>query len=69
MAASSPLLLDDILRGQALHESQPPLIAYPKDGTVADFELFTARDLDLLVGRAAKYYHALGLDSVRVECY
>ena len=59
-----PLLLDQILSGQARRETQVPLIAYPRGDTVADFELLTARDLDMLVDRATKYYSAYNIDSV-----
>jgi len=61
-----PLLLDKILSGQAQREAQVPLIAYPRGDTVADFELLTAHDLDILVDRAAKYYSAYEVDPVRL---
>ena len=57
-----PLLFDHILKVQYYNES--PLIAYPRKGTNADFEYFTACDLDVLVERAAKYYQKSGLDPV-----
>lgn len=66
MASSdSPLLLDEILSKQAKNGVQVPLIGYPKDGTIADFEVFTARDLNLLVERAAKHYSTFNIDPVR----
>jgi len=57
-----PTLLNDVLKIRL--SSTEPLLAYPRQGSVADFELLTARDLDLLVERAAKYYSRLGLDAV-----
>lgn len=61
-----PLLLDDVLCIGAQNNIQPPLIGYPKDGTVADFELFTAKDLHILVERTAKHYAELKIDPVRL---
>ena len=58
-----PLLFDHILKVQ--YDNPKPLIAYPRSGTSADFEFFTARELDVLVERAAKYYRKSGLDPVR----
>jgi hypothetical protein len=38
------------------------LIGFPRDQSVADFELFTGSDLNILVNRAVKYYYnELGL--------
>lgn len=48
-----PILLDHILKTQ---NKDVPLIAYPRGRSTADFELHTARELDLFVDRAAKYY-------------
>jgi hypothetical protein len=33
------------------------LIGFPRDQSVADFELFTGSDLNILVNRAVKYYY------------
>ncbi|KAK4964061.1 hypothetical protein LTR66_012495 [Elasticomyces elasticus] len=60
-----PLILDDLLRIRASDEEQVPVLACPHEGTRADFELFTARDLDLFVDRAAKGYLAIGLTPAR----
>jgi hypothetical protein len=61
-----PLLFDHILKVQ--YDNPKPLIAYPRKGTNADFEPFTARELDVMVERAAKYYQKTGLDPVSPHC-
>ena len=58
--STRPILLDHILKTQ----DERPLVAYPRGRSVADFERFTSRDLDVLVERACKHYHGLGLDPV-----
>jgi hypothetical protein len=55
----SPLILDDIVKILACKDEQVPLIGYPKDDSAMDFELYTARHLNLLIERAAKYYQRL----------
>lgn len=53
VSSSTPTLLDHILKSQ---NKDVPLIGYPRGRSTADFELFTARELDLFVDRAVKYY-------------
>jgi len=54
-AAESIVFFDRIL--EVADYQEKPLLAFPREHTVADFELFTAKDLNLLVNRAAKHYH------------
>lgn len=63
-AQPQPSLLDDVLCIGAQNKVQVPLIGYPRDDTVADFELFTAKDLHILVERAAKHYALLDIEPV-----
>jgi len=56
-----PIVFFDRILEVAEYQDKP-LLAFPCEHTVADFELFTGRDLNLLVNRAAKhYYHELAL--------
>jgi len=61
-----PLLFDHVIRSENCVNTLP-LLAYPREGTVADFEYFTAHDLDLLVDRAAQHYLGLKLDPVSLR--
>lgn len=54
-AAEPIVFFDRIL--EVLDYQDRPLLAFPHEQTVADFELFTGRDLNLLVNRAAKHYY------------
>jgi len=65
--AERPVLLDQILKSKADGGPSPPLLAYPRVGTIADFELFTAHDLNELVNRAIIQYNRMGLDFVSVD--
>lgn len=58
-------VLDDIIRHRAADDPPAPILAYPRAGTVADYEYFTGRDLDQLIDGAAKRYLSLGLSPVR----
>lgn len=50
------------------HNQDLPLVAFPKGQTVADFEHFTGKDLNVFVNRAVKhYYHDLGLKPSEVS--
>jgi len=64
--AERPILLDQIFKSKN-DQSLVPLLAYPRDGTIADFELFTSRDLNELVNRAAIPYNRMGIDLVSVD--
>ncbi|KAI9642093.1 hypothetical protein NHQ30_009964 [Ciborinia camelliae] len=55
------LVLDDIVRVRACDINQVPIFAYPPPGKgVADFDLFTGKDLDRFVDQAAKAYLQCG---------
>ena len=58
-------VLDDIIRHRAADDPPAPILAYPRPGTVADYEYFTGRDLDRLIDGAARRYLSLGLSTVR----
>lgn len=58
------LVLDDLLRIQSNDEDPLPLLAYPRGRSAADFEYFSARQLDGFVDRAAKYYCTQGFQPV-----
>jgi len=59
--AKEPIVFFDRILEVAEYQDKP-LLAFPREHTVADFELFTGKDLNLLVNRAAKhYYHELAL--------
>jgi len=64
--AERPILLDQILKSKN-DPSLVPLLAYPRDATIADFELFTSHDLNELVNRAAIPYNRIGIDLVSVD--
>ena len=50
------------------HYQHQSLLAFPRNQTVADFELFTGKDLNCMVNRAAKHYHhEAGLKPDQVE--
>jgi hypothetical protein len=68
MMRPSPLVLDDIVKILAYKDKQVPLVGYPKDDSGMDFELYTARHLNLLIERAAKYYQRLlPIEAVRPD--
>ncbi|KAK1142845.1 putative NRPS-like protein biosynthetic cluster [Aspergillus melleus] len=54
-------VLDDIIRHRAADDPPAPILAYPRPGTVADYEYFTGRNLDRLIDGAARRYLSLGL--------
>ncbi|KAH8428587.1 uncharacterized protein LDX57_006283 [Aspergillus melleus] len=56
-------VLDDIIRHRAADDPPAPILAYPRPGTVADYEYFTGRDLDRLIDGAARRYLSLGLST------
>ncbi|KAI9042662.1 acetyl-CoA synthetase-like protein [Aspergillus affinis] len=56
-------VLDDIIRHRAADDPPAPILAYPRPGTVADYEYFTGRDLDRLIDGAARRYLSLGLNT------
>lgn len=58
-------VLDDIIRHRAADDPPSPILAYPRPGTVADYEYFTGKDLDKLIDGATKRYLSLGLNPVR----
>lgn len=58
-------VLDDIIRHRAADDPPAPILAYPRPGTVADYEYFTGKDLDRLIDGAAWRYLSLGLNPVR----
>jgi hypothetical protein len=58
-------VLDDIIRHRAADDPPVPILAYPRPGTVADYEYFTGKDLDRLINGAARQYLSLGLSPVR----
>jgi len=65
--AAEPIVFFDRILEVPEYQDRP-LLAFPREHTVADFELFTGRDLSLLIDRAAKHYHyGLGLRSSQVS--
>jgi hypothetical protein len=59
---------DQVIRERASDDDQSPLIAYPKSKLgVADYEVFTGKQLDRLVDGAAKALLEAGLRSL-VRC-
>ena len=57
-------VLNDIIRHRANDETQEPILGYPRENTVADYERFTGKELDLFVDAAVKKYLAAGLKPV-----
>ncbi|KAI5302744.1 putative NRPS-like protein biosynthetic cluster [Ascosphaera pollenicola] len=56
------LVLDDIIQFRKADEVQSPILAYPKDEkSVADYEYFTAQELDRLIDGNVKQLIKLGL--------
>lgn len=65
--AKEPIVFFDRILEVAEYQDKP-LLAFPREHTVADFELFTGKNLNLLVNRAAKhYYHELELGTNHVS--
>jgi hypothetical protein len=58
-------VLDDIVHHRAVDNPPVPILAYPRSGTVADYEYFTGKDLDRLIDGATRRYLSLGLRIVR----
>ena len=53
--------IDGLLRSHASEHDQPPLVCYPAKG-VADFEEWSARDLNKFTDAAVARYRASGLE-------
>ncbi|KAI5290384.1 hypothetical protein KEM52_000470, partial [Ascosphaera acerosa] len=62
------LVLDDIIQFRKADAEQSPILAYPKnERSVAEFEYFTARDLDRMIDGNVKKFIELGLGPVSLR--
>ena len=62
-------VFDDILRHRAEDEEQVPILGYPRNDDLSDYEKFTGKQLDKFVDAAVKHYIKIGLKPVRQKVH
>ncbi|KAI5296257.1 hypothetical protein KEM55_005876, partial [Ascosphaera atra] len=54
-------VLDDVIQYRKLDKDQGPILAYPRGKSAADYEYFTAQELDRMIDGDVKRFQSFGL--------